>query len=193
MSLHGLFRRALLGSSQTWDGRGLCKVCRARLPCEVPVHKHTEQSQPSPDSISPRGNPPLLSSPACFGNKQGLAGLLAALPLLPPLMHKCCHILGCGPQIPQRFPRSGRILGYLAGEWGGGAKQTHTPLLRPTCLQEGGSGQERKEDTWTRPGRVPDCSSPQPGGLGLPSEELSVLSPASMHLLRPGLTYSRRD
>ena len=88
-------------------------------------------------------------------------------------MCKCCHILGAasGPsysggfQIQPEYWLIERVSGEMV------PNRTAKASLPP-----GGSGQERKKDTWMRPRRVFDCHSRQQGALSL-----SVLSPASLH------------
>lgn len=112
-SLQAFFTGPIPFLSDTgWAGLG--KVLRARLLCEIPAPKHAGSAEPArPGPLSPQGTPPPHSSPACLeaskpsnsGQDSGSGKQPPSQPPLPPLMHKCCHILGAaaGPRHPRGF------------------------------------------------------------------------------------------
>lgn len=133
------------------------KVCRARFLCEILVHKHIEQRPHQAQTPFPLGGSHLLCphlsalerSRPVEPSQWGLASSLPPQPPFPPLMHRCCHIVGAasGPRHPRGFhsqPES--LVIWQVSEKGKGAKQTCSTLLRPRrkerCLNEawGGGG-----------------------------------------------------
>lgn len=129
--------------------------------------------------------------PALETSRVWPATSLPARPPLSLLMHTCCHIRGCGPQVPRRFPQSAWVLGYLAGEWGEGAKQTHTPLLRPTCPREALAQKGRKTRGQGLGGCLTAVLYSRGSRVCLLRSCLSHVQPPCT--LRPGLAYSRKE
>lgn len=99
-------------SDTRWEGA--LRSLQGQTPGETHRHQYTEQSLPSPDSISTQGSPPPHPSPVCFRHRR--AGEAQPEPTGQQPPSPACSLVNAqvlshsgsslGPWTPQRFPLS---------------------------------------------------------------------------------------